>query len=319
MLRRDLSVVIAVFNENKNLQKLHTELLASLKKINKKAEILYIDDGSTDGSRETLKKITRQTIKGIKIHIVSFRRNFGQTAAIAAGIDMAKGRYIAFLDADLQSDPLDLGGFYKEIKKGNYDATLGWRKSRQDDILRKFTSSIANIIIRKIFHVPITDVGCTLRIVKREILKDIRLYGEMHRILPVLIYWKTTNINEIAVHHRERHSGKSKYGYTRILKVILDLMTIKFLNSYGTKPAYVFGTFGLLSNILGFIAMIFVLYRKIILGSFVHRDPLFLVSIFFILVGIQLILMGLLAEFIMRVYFESQKKSTYEIKEVKSH
>ncbi len=318
MKKIDLSVVIPFYNENKNLEKLHHELITVLNKLNIKSEIVYVDDGSIDQSLDALKTVINTT-KNPKIttKLISLRRNFGQTAATSAGIDHASGRLISFLDADLQNDPADLITFFHEINKG-FDAVFGWRKHREDNFFRQFASSAANLIIRKIFGVPLHDVGCSLKILKKELLKDIHLYGESHRIMPVLIYWKGVKIKELIVNHRKRIHDNSKYGYSRILKLIIDLITIKFLNSYGTKPAYVFGTLGIFSNLLGSIALLLTLYKKIFLGIYVHKNPLFLIAIFFILLGVQFILMGLMAELMVRTYFESQRKTTYEIRDARS-
>ncbi len=319
MSKSDLSVIVPFYNENKNLGQLHQELIEALNKLDIKNEIIYVNDGSSDDSIKTLNQAISDTksLNDVNISLISFRRNFGQTAATSAGIDYARGNLVAFLDADLQNDPKDLVKFYGEIQQG-YDAVFGWRKEREDFFLRNFASKIANFIIRKIFQIPLHDVGCSLKIVKKEILDDIHLYGESHRIMPVLIYWKGVKIKELVTNHRKRLFEKSKYGYSRILKLVIDLITLKFLNSYGTKPAYVFGAAGILSNVLGFITLVWVGYQKIFLQIYVHRNPLFLISIFFVLLGVQFVLMGLLAELLVRTYFESQKKTTYEIKEVKT-
>ncbi|MBI2596209.1 glycosyltransferase [Candidatus Daviesbacteria bacterium] len=312
-----LSVVVPFFNENRNLEKFHRELTSVLIKIPIGSEIIYVDDGSTDESVATLKSLFRSSKKTkIETKLILLRRNFGQTAATSAGIDQSKGELVSFMDADLQNDPEDLLKFFHEINKG-FDAVFGWRKCREDYFLRNFVSKVANFIIRKIFNIPLHDVGCSLKIIKRELLNDVHLYGESHRIMPALVYWKGVKIKELTVSHRKRIYEKSKYGYSRILKLVIDLITIKFLNSYGTKPAYVFGTLGICSNLLGVVALILTLYKKIFLGVYVHKNPLFLIAIFFILLGVQFILMGLLAELLVRIYFESQRKTTYEIKDAR--
>lgn len=314
----DISVVIPFYNEGVNLIELRKELLAVLGKLKVFGEIIYVNDGSTDGSAKSLEDNIKEAPNAEAIEkIINFRRNFGQTAATSAGIDEASGKLVAFMDADLQNDPNDLIKFMEKINEG-YDAVFGWRKNREDDFARSFSSRIANFVIQKLFKIPLHDVGCSLRVVKKEVISNIHLYGESHRIMPVLIYWKGINVCELVVNHRRRIYGKSKYGYARVLKLIIDLITLKFLNSYGTKPAYVFGTFGILSIFIGFIAMLVVLYQKLILDVFVHRNPVFLIAIVLILIGVQLILMGLLAELLVRIYFESQKKTTYEIKDIKS-
>lgn len=308
----DLSIIIPFYNEVDNLPDLHQQICSIFKSTKYNIQIVYVNDGSTDSSIQSLKKAVRPNKnKHIEISLVNLRRNSGQTAALAAGMDNAKGLMIAFMDADLQNDPRDLLLFIHRINEG-FDAVFGWRKARKDDAGRTLISKIANWSIRFFFKFPFHDVGCALKVVRRDVLKDLQLYGESHRILPVIIFAEGYKCLELPVIHRQRLSGKSKYGYTRIFKLIIDLITIKFLNSYGTKPAYVFGSVGLLSNFLGILCIATVLYRKLALGVFVHRDPLFLIAIFLIILGVQFILMGLIAELLVRTYFESQKKPIYK-------
>jgi len=310
----DLSIVIPFYNEKENLPELHKELLTILEPLKKTFEIIYVDDGSIDQSDDGLRSaINNKKIDNVEVKEVTLTRNFGQTAATAAGIDNSNGRLIGFLDADLQNDPHDLIKFFGEMDKG-YDAILGWRKDRRDTSGRSAASKIANFLIRRVFDVPIHDVGCSLRIVKREILENMHLYGEAHRILPVLIYWKSSKVIEMETNHRKRLYGQSKYGYSRVLKLIIDLITVKFLNNYGTKPAYVFGAVGIICSMLGGLILMIVAYNKFVNGIYVYLQPLFLVAIFLILVGLQFILMGLLAELLIRTYYESQKKTIYEIR-----
>ena len=317
MKKTYLSVVIPFFNEKENLSILHEELLEVLKNIKKPTEIIYVDDGSTDGStEELLKAIKSKKDHKVKISNIILRKNFGQTAATSAGIDNASGEYVAFLDADLQNDPKNLLVFLKEIEKGK-EAVFGWRKDRKDKLIRRILSNLANILINKLFSVPLHDTGCSIRIVKKEFLEDIKMYGEMHRIYPILIYLQGAKTSEIVVDHRPRIHAESKYGYRRIPKLIIDLITQKFLLSYGTKPAYVFGSLGIFSTCLGFLTFLLVTYRKLFLGVYVHRDPLFLITIFLVLLGVQFVLMGLLAELQMRTYFESQDKPIYKVREIK--
>ena len=314
MQKVELSVIVPFYNEEKNLPVLHKNLLKVLKSLKVSSEIIYINDGSTDLSIETLKAEIREINSGgVGVVLVEFTKNFGQTAAVVAGIDHANGKYISFLDADLQNDPEDINKFLDEINK-DYDAVFGWRKDRLDATFRSFLSKLANLSINLVFSYPYHDVGCSARIVKKEFLKDLQLYGELHRIMPVLIYLKGARISEIVVRHHERKQGKSKYGFDRIIKTVIDIITVKFLNSYGTRPAYVFGTFGLGSILISTLALLGSAYKKLFLGVFVHKDPLFLIAIFFGLVGLQFMMMGLLAELQVRTYFESQKKSIYEIK-----
>ena len=313
-----ISIVVPFHNEELNLPKSHQELMETLRKIKGRKEIIYVDDASTDSSVEKLKASIKENgrEKNLSVKIIMLRRKFGQTAAISAGIDQAQGKILVFMDADLQNDPKDVSPMIKKLEQG-YDVVVGWRKKRNEKRTRIFVSKAANFMIRLIFKTPFHDIGCSLKIIRKEALKDIRIYGETHRLISILMYWKGTSIYEYIVADRKRFTGKSKYGYSRAIKLILDLITIKFLSSYGTKPAYVFGTFGIISILTGFFLMVIVLYHKIFESVFVHRNPLFLIASFLIMLGIQFLLMGLLAELIVRTYFESQKKPIYEIKSTK--
>jgi len=311
----DLSIVIPFYNEEENLSKLHEEVMSVVDSLAIKSEIIYINDGSKDKSLEILSKTLEGAKSKTKVSIISFQRNFGQTAAISAGIDNADGNLISFLDADLQNDPRSIPELLEKMDEG-YDAVFGWRRKRKDATLRSLLSTVANKIINLVFSYPYHDVGCSTRIVKSKFLKSLQLYGELHRIMPVLIYLKGAKIGEIEVEHRYRQRGKSKYGFERILKAIIDIITVKFISSYGTKPAYVFGSFGLGSMALGVMALIVTTYQKLFSGVFVHRNPVFLIAIFFGFLGVQFMLMGFLAELQVRTYFESQKKPIYEIRNI---
>lgn len=315
MQKIDLSIIIPFYNEESNLPKLHEELISVLSRTNLNCELLFVDDGSLDKSKEVLIKSFKSNDSKILARLVELRRNFGQTAATTAGIDQARGKYICLIDADLQNDPNDILLMLEKINQG-IDMIIGWRKSRKDNILRILLSQTANNLIRKIFNIPFHDLGCSLKMIRKQSLNGLRLYGESHRILPLIIYWRGDSILEIVVNHRKREGGKSKYGYSRVLKLIIDIITIKFLNSYGTKPAYVFGTVGLLGNFIGVMLLLLVGYDKFVNGVFVHRNPLFLIASSIILLGVQFILMGLIAELLIRTYFETQKKTIYEIKKV---
>lgn len=295
-----LSVIVPFFNEEKNLAYLHKEIVGVLGKLNIASEIIYVDDGSTDSSLEVIKSAI-DVDKSIPTQIVVFKRNFGQTAAISAGIAAAKGGLISTLDADLQNDPADLPRFLEKLDQG-YDAAFGWRKERKDRTARSLLSKLANILIGKLFNYPFHDVGCSARVVKREFLPGAELYGELHRILPVLIYFKGAKIAEVVVNHRPRTRGKSKYGFERIIKTLIDIITVKFLQSYGTKPAYVFGSLGFAAIVGGCISLFF-------------RDIVFSLAVLILFVGLGFIMMGLLAELQVRTYFESQGKPIYDIKE----
>ncbi|MCA1557145.1 MAG: glycosyltransferase family 2 protein, partial [Acidobacteria bacterium] len=247
----EISVFLPVYNEEPNLRPLHAKLDEALRALGRTAEIIYVDDGSTDGSLDILRGLARIDPR---VRVVALRRNYGQTAAMAAGIDAAAGRVLIPMDADLQNDPADIIRLLNKLDEG-YDVVSGWRKNRQDTLItRKIPSMIANRIISWIGGVPLHDYGCSLKAYRRESLEDVRLYGEMHRFIPIYASWAGARVTEIPVEHHPRTMGKSKYGLSRTLKVVLDLMTIKFMASYQTKPIYVFGTFGILAFLISMIA-----------------------------------------------------------------
>ena len=308
-----ISVVIPVYNEWKSLEKLNKELALVLDKIGKTYEILFIDDGSTDASLETLKDIRK---KNKKVKVISFRKNFGQTAALSAGFDNAQGEIVITLDADLQNDPKDIPKLLKKMDEG-YDVVSGWRKERKDPYFtRTIPSRVANWLISKVSGVALHDYGCTLKAYKKEIVKEIKLYGEMHRFIPAIAVTIGASIGEVEVKHFSRKYGKSKYGVGRTFRVILDLFTVKFLLSYQTRPIQLFGGVGFLFSLFGGGIFLRLVYERQILNRALADRPLFLVSILFILVGVQLLTTGLMAEMIVRLYYESQGKTTYFTKEI---
>ena len=311
-LRETLSVLIPVFNEEGNVSLLHDRLTSTLKKTGRPYEIIFIDDGSTDGTLEVLLDISRMNPN---LKVISFTRNFGQTAALSAGIDFSKGDIIIPMDGDLQNDPEDILNFLQKIEEG-YDVVSGWRKSRKDPFLtRRLPSIIANRIISLIGGVHLHDYGCTLKAYRRDILKNIKLYGEMHRFIPIYAQWIGARVSEIPVRHFHRGSGFSKYGMSRVFKVILDLMVVKFLLSYSQKPIYVFGGMGLLMILGAFISGGYAIYLKLFREVSFILTPLPLLSVLLLMLGFLSILMGFLAEILTRTYYESQGKPTYQIKE----
>jgi glycosyltransferase involved in cell wall biosynthesis len=275
-------------------------------------EIIFVDDGSSDGSLEVLLDIRD---RNPNVKIISFSRNFGQTAALSAGIDFSKGDILIPMDGDLQNDPEDIIALLQKIEDG-YDVVSGWRKDRKDPFFRRrFPSIIANKIISWIGGVHLHDYGCTLKAYRRDILKNIRLYGEMHRFIPIYAQWIGARVSEIPVRHFSRGSGASKYGMSRVFKVILDLMVVKFLLSYSQKPIYVFGGMGLLMILGGFLSGGFAIYLKLFKEVSFILTPLPLLSVLLFMLGFLSILMGFLAEILTRTYYESQGKPTYQIKE----
>jgi len=308
-----LSVVVLVFNEVESIAPLHEEIIGVLEAMDLSYEVVYIDDGSRDGSTERLAQLA---LTDSHVRVVSFRRNFGQTAAVQAGIDNARGEILVFMDGDLQNDPHDIPRLLQRMDEG-YDVVSGWRKNRQDDAARVLPSKIANWIIARVTGVPLNDFGCTLKAYHRDVIQDVKLYGEMHRFIPVYASWVGARIAEIPVNHRPRSFGNSKYSLSRTSRVLLDLMTVKLLGSYSTKPIYFFGfaAFGLWA--LSFVFAAIVIIQKLLPPyPYAHNNPLLLLAVFLAIVGVQFILMGLLAELSIRTYHESQGKTTYVVREI---
>lgn len=309
----DISVFLPVFDEEPNLRLLHEKLSEALEKLGRTAEIIYVDDGSRDGSLAILRELA---LEDKRVRVVALRRNYGQTAAMAAGIDAARGRVLIPMDADLQNDPADIVRLLDKLDEG-YDVVSGWRKNRQDKLVtRKIPSMLANRLISWIGGVPLHDYGCSLKAYRRESLEDVRLYGEMHRFIPIYASWAGARVTEIPVEHHARTMGKSKYGLSRTIKVIFDLMTIKFMASYQTKPIYIFGTFGFLSFFVAFVAGVWALILKLMHKADLIQTPLPIIAIVLFAVGIQFLLMGLLAEMLVRTYHESQSKRIYAVREM---
>jgi glycosyltransferase involved in cell wall biosynthesis len=311
-LEETLSVLIPVYNEEGNLSLLHDKLDVVLKKTKRAYEIIFVDDGSSDGTLEILLDLRE---RNPNLKVISFSRNFGQTAALSAGIDFSKGDIIIPMDGDLQNDPEDILPLLQKIGEG-YDVVSGWRKGRKDPFLtRRLPSMIANKIISWIGGVYLHDYGCTLKAYRRDILKNIRLYGEMHRFIPIYAQWIGARVSEIPVRHFPRGSGVSKYGMSRVVKVILDLMVVKFLLSYSQKPIYVFGGLGLLMILGGFFSGGYAIYLKLFKEVSFILTPLPLLCVLLLMLGFLSILMGFLAEILTRTYYESQGKPTYQIRE----
>lgn len=311
----ELSIFLPVFNEEPNLRPLQAKLTEALKKLGRTAEIIYVDDGSTDDSLEVLRELARLDHR---VRVVALRRNYGQTPAMAAGIDAARGKVLIPMDADLQNDPADIERLLEKLDEG-YDVVSGWRKNRQDTLVtRKIPSMIANRMISWIGGVPLHDYGCSLKAYRRESIADVRLYGEMHRFIPIYASWVGARVAEIPVEHHARTMGKSKYGLSRTFKVVFDLMTIKFMASYQTKPLYIFGSAGVLSLVISFLSGLLALLMKFASWP-KHADlvqtPLPVMAMVMLALGIQFFLMGLLAEMLVRTYHESQAKPIYGVRE----
>ena len=311
----EISVFLPVLNEEPNLLPLHEKLDLALKTLGRSAEIIYVDDGSTDGSLNVLRQLARLDRR---VRVVALRRNYGQTAAMAAGIHAARGEVLIPMDADLQNDPADIVRLLEKLDEG-YDVVSGWRKNRQDRLFtRKIPSMIANRIISWIGGVPLHDYGCSLKAYRRESLADVNLYGEMHRFIPIYASWAGARVAEIPVEHHARTMGQSKYGLSRTVKVVFDLMTIKFMASYQTKPLYVFGWVGLLTIAFSLFCALLAFLMKF--ANWPHhadfvQTPLPILAMVMLVLGIQFFLMGLLAEMQVRTYHESQSKAIYAVRE----
>jgi glycosyltransferase involved in cell wall biosynthesis len=307
-----ISLVIPVYNEVESVPQLHRAIRESLGSLD--YEVVYVDDGSTDGSVEVLEEIVRADASTSRL--VVLRRNFGQTAAMAAGIDNSVGEVIVTLDADMQNDPADIPLLIQKIDEG-YDVVSGWRVDRQDAALRRrIPSRVANWLISKVTGVPLHDYGCTLKAYRREVLEGFHLYGEMHRFIPAYAGGFGARIVEVPVRHHARRFGQTKYGLERTLKVVLDLLTVKFLTSYSAKPIYVFGGAGMGMIGASMIALLILVGRRLTLNEHMIRSPLLLLSVMLFILGSQSILLGLLAELTVRTYHESQAKPTYSVRRV---
>ena len=309
----DVSVIVPVFNEEENIPLLHQALQAALSALDIPFEIVYVDDGSTDSSFERL-----VTAAGNDAHvrIVRLRRNFGQTAALQAGIEHSRGDTLVFMDGDLQNDPGDVRRLLDKLDEG-YDVVSGWRQHRKDSLSRVITSRVANALISRVVGVRLKDFGCTLKAYRREVLEDVKLYGEMHRFIPAYASAAGASVTEIPVTHHRRRFGRSKYGFSRTPRVLLDLLTVKFLGSYGTKPLYLFGFIGFVFWLLAFVCGVIVIVEKLLPPYvYAYRNPVLLLAVLLATLGLQFIMMGLLAELIIRTYHESQGKPTYVVRQV---
>ena len=311
----DISVFLPVYDEEANLLPLHAKLDEALKKLDVSAEIVYVDDGSADGSLNVLREIAS---RDPRVRVVALRRNYGQTAAMAAGIDASRGEVLIPMDADMQNDPVDIGRLLEKLDEG-YDVVSGWRKNRKDKMItRRIPSMLANRLISWIGGVALHDYGCSLKAYRRESLEDVRLYGEMHRFIPIYASWAGARVAEIPVEHHARTLGKSKYGLSRTIKVVFDLITIKFMASYQTKPLYLFGWAGLLTFGASLLSTLLACLMKFV--SWPHhadfiQTPLPIMAMVTLVLGVQLFLMGLLAEMLVRTYHESQAKPIYAVRE----
>ena len=321
---KDLSIVVPVYNEEENLKPLHDEITAALANQNLDYEVIYVDDGSKDTSVQVVKELHAADPRVV---LVRFRRNFGQTAGFSAGFDHAQGKVIVTMDADRQNDPADVPALLAKLEETGADVVNGWRENRQDGfLLRKLPSRIANNFIANSTGVKLKDRGCSIRAFRYQVIRDLRLYGEMHRFIPELVNDAGYTMVEVSVNHRARVAGESKYGISRTFRVLLDLMTVLFLRKYSAKPMHLFGWIGLLSGFSGFLIAAALTFRKIwegITGGMtgfqayeIGSRPLLLLAVLLIILGVQFIISGLTAELLVRTYHESQNKPIYRVREV---
>jgi glycosyltransferase involved in cell wall biosynthesis len=310
----ELSIVIPVRNESENIPELYRQLTTTLERFGRSYELLVIEDGSTDDSFERLAAIQATDDR---LRVIRFRKNFGQTAAFAAGFSMARGRYIITSDGDLQNDPADIGSMVERLEQG-FDIVCGWRKDRKDPFIsRRLPSILANRLISMATGVALHDYGCSLKVFRAEVVKPLKLYGEMHRFLPAIASEMGVRIDEVVVNHRARVHGRSKYGISRTIRVVLDLLTVKFLLSYSTRPLQIFGLVGGTMGLIGLGVTGYLAAERLIGYQSIGNRPLLLFGILLIFTGVQLVTLGLLAELMARTYHESQDKPTYAIREIR--
>jgi glycosyltransferase involved in cell wall biosynthesis len=308
----EVSVVLPVYNEVDNLVPLHAELTEAMVTLGRSYEIIYVDDGSRDASFEVLRRIRDNDAR---VHLVRFRRNFGQTAAVAAGLERSTGDIVITLDSDRQNDPRDIARLIAKLEEG-YDLVSGWRADRKDDFVsRRLPSVTANWIIRAITGVHVHDYGCMLKAYRGEVARELRLYGEMHRFIPAIAADLGAKVEEIVVNHRPRVAGTSKYGISRVVRVVLDLLTVKFLSVYSTRPIHVFGVWGVVLGGAGMAVLTMLAFEKIVLGHPLAGRPILLLAGLLVVTGVQLVTMGLIGEMLARTYHESQGKPIYLVAE----
>lgn len=310
--RPAISVVVPIYNEEESIPSLYTRLTEALTELGRPYEIVAVDDGSRDRSYQLLAELAA---KDERLKVIRFRRNFGQTPAFSAGFDYASGEVVITIDADLQNDPKDIGLLMEKVDEG-YDVVSGWRANRQDAFInRTLPSRIANWLISRVTGVHLHDFGCSLKAYRAEIVRDIHLYGELHRFIPAIASWQGVSVTEIPVNHSARQFGKSKYGIDRTIRVILDLITVRFLLQFGTRPMQIFGLFGITSGVVGFVMAAYLTLVKIFTQQPIGDRPLLLLAVLMIVIGVQFISLGLIGELVIRSYYEAQNKPIYVVRE----
>ena len=304
-----LSVVIPLYNEEENVALLTEKIHESLSGYN--YQIIYVDDFSTDRTRKVIKDL-----KDDRIHLISLKKNYGQSLALAAGIDYAKGDYIITMDGDLQNDPSDIPQMLGPVVEGEYDVVTGIRQKRKDSLIKKIPSKIANFLVRRVTKLDIKDNGCALKVFTKDIAKELNLYGEMHRFITLLAHLEGAQIKQVPVKHHARHAGASKYGLERVFKVVADMMLLLFIRKYFQRPIHLFGILGVLLVVLGIFINIYLFAIKWGFGEDIGNRPLLIFGMMFILAGIQLFTIGIVMELLIRTYYESQNKRPYRIKNI---
>lgn len=312
-VRPVLSVVVPLYNEADNVADLHRQLTAALEPMGLPYELILVDDGSTDGTTSRL--VALESVDG-RVRVLRLRRNFGQTAAFSAGFDHARGDVVVTSDGDLQNDPADIPKLVAKLDEG-FDLVCGWRQQRQDPLSKRLPSWFANRLISRSTGVHLHDYGCSLKAMRADVVKNLRLYGEMHRFIPAVASWMGVTVAEVAVNHRPRTRGQSKYGIGRTVRVVLDLFTVKFFLDYGTRPAHLFGLWGLSLGAVGSAILAYLTYVKFVQDEAIGGRPLLLVGFVLLLFGFLLVNVGLLAELLVRIYHESQGKPIYVVKELR--
>ena len=308
-----LSVILPVFNEVANIEAVYSELALAIEQIPGNKQIIFVDDGSSDGTSDLLTKIAE---RDNQVVVITFRRNFGQTAAMAAGFDYSKGDVVVTMDADLQNDPNDIPSLIEKMEEG-YDLVAGWRFDRKDGfVLRRLPSMLVNHLISWTTDVKLHDYGCTLKAFRKEVIKSIDLYGEMHRFIPAIASWMGIRLTELKVNHRPRIAGSSKYGISRTVRVVLDLITVKYLLSYSSRPLQLFGLLGLLSGGAGVLITSYLVFIKLFLDQAIGGRPMLIFGIFLMFMGLQFITVGLLGEMQTRIYHETQRKAVYVVRDL---
>ena len=307
-----LSIILPVYNEEENVPVIYEELKSVLDKINKNYEIIFIDDGSTDKTFEVLEKLHK---KNPKVKIIKFRKNFGQSAALQAGFDNCRGEIVVSMDSDLQNNPRDIPKLIEKLDEG-YDCVCGWRHKREDSFSKKVLSKIASLMRRPLIGTDLHDFGCTFRVYKKDCVKELELYGEMHRYIPPMLRWKGFRVSEMEVNHRKRLHGKTKYNCKRVMKGFVDMINVWFWQKYSQRPLHIFGGLGLVCSSIGFFVGFLAFYWRLFKGVDLSSTPLPLFAVFMVMIGIQFFISGLMADISIKNYYSSGKRKTYNIEKI---